>query len=122
MVIDVNNLIRMKSTLSARNYHILAFQHIENLLKILIREQTGKISRVHTLDVLWFQVVRLYDGSKEFVENEVSQPIDFLKLLGTNFLDIRYVTNIRSIGLASRDTYIEVLRALLNICVLYKVV
>jgi hypothetical protein len=113
---DVNNLNRLKGRLAMRNYHILAFQHVENVLKVLIKESIGTISRTHYLGTLFVTVERLYPGAYNYVRSNVRNASQLDKLLATNFLDLRYGADITAVAKPNRDIYIEVLDALLEVC------
>lgn len=118
---DVNNLRSESQRLSMRNFHILGFQHIENLMKILLREETGQISRSHYLGGLLIRIDDLYGGEVSMhLLGCVSNYDELSELFSTNFLDIRYAPELKDVDLAGRRTYLEVLYALIEICVYYR--
>lgn len=121
IVKDVNNLRNVVSRLSVRNFNILAFQHIENVLKVLINDGTGTIYKTHHLGTLFVQMERLYPGSFMFVRSRIRTASQFDKLLATNFLDLRYGSDIKAVVRPEKAVYLEVLYALLEICVNYEI-
>ena len=121
IVKDVNNLRSEVSRLSVRNFNILAFQHIENVLKVLINDSSGTIYKTHHLGTLFVQVERLYPGSFMFVRSRIITASQFDKLLATNYLDLRYSKDIKAVVRPEKEVYLEVLYALLEICVNYEI-
>lgn len=119
---DVNNLNSQQQRLSLRNFHILGFQHIENLMKILLREGTGHISRSHYLGGLLIRIDDYYgDEVSRHLLSCVSDYDELSSLLSTNFLDIRYAPELKDVDLAGRITYLEVLYALVELCTYYRI-